>query len=120
MSDRRILIVDDNRDGAEGVCAMLKILGATVAVAYTGRTALDGLDRFGPDTMLVDLGLPDMDGCELARQIRASPVHQRMLLIALTGWGEDQDYRRTREAGFDHHLLKPADIHTLRGLLTRS
>ena len=118
ISGRRILIVDDHRDGAEATCAMLRILGATVRVAQTGRAALDCLDQFSPDTMLLDLGLPDMDGCAVARQVRATPAHARMLLIALTGWGDDQDYRRTREAGFDHHLLKPADFHTLRGLLT--
>lgn len=118
--DRRILVVDDNCDAAETLGALLEALGATVSVAHSGRSALEALDRFEPDTMLLDIGMPEMDGYELARQVKASPKHAGTLLIALTGWGQAQDYSLSRAAGFDHHLVKPPDIDKLRELLTRA
>jgi signal transduction histidine kinase/ActR/RegA family two-component response regulator len=118
--DRRILVVDDNRDAAETLGALLEALGATVSVVHSGRSALECLDRFGPDTMLLDIGMPEMDGYEVARRVRATPNHAHTLLIALTGWGQDQDYRRSRAAGFDHHLVKPPDIDKLREILTKT
>jgi CheY-like chemotaxis protein/two-component sensor histidine kinase len=116
---RRILVVDDNRDAAETLGALLEALGATVSVVHNGRSALDSLDQFGPDTMLLDLGMPEMDGYEVARHVRATPNHAHTLLIALTGWGQDQDHRQSQAAGFDHHLVKPPDMDLLRELLTR-
>jgi CheY-like chemotaxis protein len=117
--DRRILVVDDNRDAAETLGALLQALGATVAVVHSGRSALDSLDQFDPDTMLLDIGMPEMDGYEVAKQVRATANHANTLLIALTGWGQEQDYRQSRAAGFDHHMVKPPDIDKLRELLTR-
>ena len=116
---RRILVVDDNRDAAETLGALLEALGATVAIANSGRSALDTLDDFHPDTVLLDIGMPEMDGYEVARQMRVLPDHAGMLLIALTGWGQDEDMRQSRAAGFDHHLVKPPNMTTLRQLLTK-
>jgi signal transduction histidine kinase len=117
LPNRRVLIVDDNEDAADTMGALLEALGVTVSVAHSGREALDVLTRFEPDTMLVDIGMPEMDGYELARRIRAVSLRHRPLLIALTGWGQDDDYDRSRAAGFDHHLVKPPDIERLRDLL---
>jgi signal transduction histidine kinase/ActR/RegA family two-component response regulator len=115
---RRILVVDDNRDAAETLGALLEALGATVSVANSGGSALDALDRFRPDVMLLDIGMPEMDGYEVARRVRALPGHEKTTLIALTGWGQDQDYRYSQAAGFDYHMVKPPDIDKLRELLT--
>ena len=115
---RRILVVDDNADAAETLGALLSALGATVSVASGGGAALDRLDEFMPDTVLLDIGMPGMDGYEVARRIRAIPRHAGVLLIALTGWGQEHDQRRSRAAGCDHHLVKPPDIDRLRELLT--
>ncbi|HEX8031004.1 MAG TPA: ATP-binding protein [Vicinamibacterales bacterium] len=115
---RRILIVDDSRDGGESLAILLRVLGAEVALAHSGRAALDCVDSFKPDVVLLDIGMPGMDGYEVARRIRANPANQRISLIALTGWGQEEDRRRSVAAGFDHHLVKPADIEQLRQLLT--
>ena len=115
---RRILIVDDNRDAAETLGELLRALGATVSVAHSGSDALEKLRSFGPDSVLLDIGMPDMDGYEVARRIRATAEYSRILLIALTGWGQEHDQRRSRAAGFDHHVVKPPDIDRLRELLT--
>ena len=114
---RRVLLVDDNVDAAETLGMLLTALGATIAVAHSGRAALAALDTFDPDTVLLDIGMPEMDGYEVARTIRAQPRHADVLLIALTGWGQQDDQRRSRAAGFDHHLVKPPDIEKLRELL---
>jgi signal transduction histidine kinase len=117
LPGRRILVVDDNRDAAETLGTLLGALGATVEVANSGQTALETLDRFDPDTMLLDIGMPEMDGYEVARKVRSRPERANTLLIALTGWGQDQDFQQTRRAGFDHHLVKPPDIGKLRDIL---
>ncbi len=114
---RRILVVDDNRDAADTLGALLETLGATTAVVNSGNEALAALPRFQPDVVLLDIGMPEMDGYEVARQIRSRGGSSQVLLIALTGWGQDQDYDRSRAAGFDHHLVKPPDIERLRELL---
>ena len=115
---RRILVVDDNRDAAETLGAFLSALGATVSVVHSGPAALEILDDFDPDAVLLDIGMPEMDGYEVSRRIRARTGHRGLLLIALTGWGQEQDQQRSRAAGFDHHLVKPPDIDKLRDLLT--
>jgi signal transduction histidine kinase len=115
---RRILVVDDNADAAETLGALLAGLGATVSVVNSGRAALDMLETFNPDTVLLDIGMPEMDGYEVSRRIRATGNHGDVMLIALTGWGQEHDHRRSRAAGFDHHLVKPPDIDKLRDLLT--
>jgi CheY-like chemotaxis protein/anti-sigma regulatory factor (Ser/Thr protein kinase) len=115
---RRILVVDDNCDAAESLGELLSALGATVCVVHRGREALDTLDSFAPDSVLLDIGMPDMDGYEVARKIRSTAEHGDVLLIALTGWGQEHDQRRALAAGFDHHVVKPPDIDKLRDLLT--
>ena len=115
---RRILIVDDNCDAADTLGALLKALGATVLVVRGGEEALEVLESFNPDAMLLDIGMPGMDGYEVSRRIRAMRDRRDLLLIALTGWGQEHDHRRSRAAGFDHHLVKPPDIDKLRDLLS--
>jgi two-component system, sensor histidine kinase len=115
---RRILIVDDNHDAAETLGALLGALGAVVAVVHSGRAALDEIDSFNPDAVLLDIGMPEMDGYEVCRRIRATAGHADVLLIAVTGWGQERDRRRSLDAGFDHHMVKPPDIDALHRLLT--
>jgi signal transduction histidine kinase/CheY-like chemotaxis protein len=115
--DRRILIVDDNRDAADTLGELLRTLGATITVAHSGRAALDVLDSFEPEAVLLDIGMPEMDGYEVARHIRSTAAHRDLLLIALTGWGQDHDQQRSRDAGFDHLVVKPPDVDKLRELL---
>jgi signal transduction histidine kinase len=114
---RRVLVVDDNRDAADTLSTLLRALGVTVASAYSGRAALDAVATFAPDIVLLDIGMPDMDGYETSRRIRAQFAND-VLLVALTGWGQDEDLRQSRAAGFDHHLVKPPDIERLRVILS--
>jgi signal transduction histidine kinase len=114
---RKVLVVDDNRDAADSLGALLDALGATVAVVHSGRAALETFETFAPDAVLLDLAMPGMDGYEVARRIRESGANADTLLIALTGWGQEHDMRRSRSAGFDHHLVKPPDIDKLRELM---
>jgi CheY-like chemotaxis protein len=114
---QRILVVDDNRDAANSLGALLEMLGADVRVVHDGEAALDAFDAFRPRVTLLDIGMPGMDGYEVARRIRARPDAQHAALIALTGWGQEQDRRRTAEAGFDCHLTKPVDINTVAAAL---
>ena len=115
---RRILIIDDNQDASDTLGTLLEALGATVRVAHSGREALEMLEEFGPDSVLLDIGMPDMDGYEVARRIRANPRHAEVLLIALTGWGQESDQRQAQSAGFDHHIVKPLSLEKLRDLLS--
>ena len=115
---RRILIVDDNRDAADTLGALLTALGATVSVAYGGAAAFDALTSFDADAVLLDIGMPEIDGYEVARRLRAIPAHRDLLIIALTGWGQEHDHERSRAAGFDHHVVKPPDLDRLRELLS--
>jgi two-component system, sensor histidine kinase len=117
LPSRRILIVDDSRDGGESLAILLRVLGAEVALAHNGRDALEYVATFRPEVVLLDIGMPGMDGYEVARRIRANHANRDIQLIALTGWGQDEDRRRSVAAGFDHHLVKPADIDQLRQLL---
>jgi signal transduction histidine kinase len=116
LPPRRILVVDDNRDAADTLAALLGRLGATVAVAYGGAEALERTSTFAPEVVLLDIGMPEVDGYEVARRIRAAGATD-VLLVALTGWGQDQDVRQSHAAGFDHHLVKPPDIERLRAIL---
>ena len=115
---RRILVVDDNRDAGETLGALLSELGATVSVVDNGASAMEMLDTFNPDAALVDIGMPGMDGYEVSRRIRATSEHRGIMLIALTGWGQEDDQQRSRNAGFDHHLVKPPSMKKLRALMT--
>ncbi len=114
---RRILAVDDNKDAADSMAMLLKHLGADVHIAYDGSSALEAMRIFRPSVALVDLGMPGMDGYELARRVRENPESRGVMLIALTGWGQEDDRRRSKEAGFDHHLVKPIDLGALQTLL---
>jgi len=114
---QRILVVDDNRDAAESLAALLDLLGAQTAIAFGGMEALRAAEDFGPTLGILDIGMPGMDGCELARRLRAHPRHRHMGLIALTGWGQPGDRARIAQAGFDHHLLKPVNEDALSAAL---
>jgi CheY-like chemotaxis protein len=115
---RRILVVDDNRDSADSLSDLLRVKGHVVCTAYDGWAALQEAKSFCPDVALLDLGMPGMDGCELARLIRQQPGLEQVVLAALTGWGQPEDRRRTAEAGFNHHLVKPPEISVLDALLS--
>lgn len=114
---RRVLVVDDNEDAASTLGDFLKSLGADVRVANSGAAALEIAEKFYPETVLLDIGMPDMDGYEVARRMRAMPPCAKTTLIALTGWGQDQDRRQSRAAGFDHHIVKPPDLARLIKLI---
>lgn len=114
---RRILIVDDNRDAADSLGVLLTLLGTETRTAYDGRTALEALDEFRPSVILLDLGMPGMDGCEVARRTRQHPYGRHATLVALTGWSQERDRHESHEAGIDHHLVKPVDLDELRLLL---
>jgi len=113
----RILIVDDNKDAAKMLSMVVKMLGNEVDTAHDGLEAIEVAARFRPDVVLMDLGMPKMNGYEAAAHIRKQPWGKDILLVALTGWGQDDDKRRTKEAGFDHHLVKPAEPAALQTLL---
>jgi CheY-like chemotaxis protein len=114
---RRVLVVDDNRDSADSMTELLRILGCEVSTAYDGEQALQLIAASRPDAVLLDLGMPGLSGYEVARQVRERGGGEPILLIALTGWGQEEDRRRTREAGFDHHLVKPVELTALRAML---
>ena len=117
LASRRVLIVDDNRDAAESLATLLSLLGAETRAAFSGPEALNVIPTFRPAVVLLDIGMPNMDGLEVARRIRQIPEFQNLTLIALTGWGQEDDRNRSRSAGFDHHLIKPADVNALQTLL---
>jgi two-component system CheB/CheR fusion protein len=116
-TSQRLLVVDDNRDAADSLAMLLRKRGAEVLVAHDGASALETARARRPTAVLLDLGMPDMDGYEVARKLRAEPTAQQTLLVALTGWGQPDVQSRCREAGFDHHLVKPVRIETLEALL---
>jgi CheY-like chemotaxis protein len=115
---RRILVVDDNHDAADTLATLLRLDGAVVDVAYDGPAALAAIDAFRPRAVVLDLGMPGMSGYDVARAVRDRQDLDNLKLIALTGWGQDADRRMTAEAGFDHHLTKPADIDTVQAVLS--
>jgi signal transduction histidine kinase/CheY-like chemotaxis protein len=117
---RRILLVDDNVDAAESLRLILELEGHEVRVAHDGATALRAAADFPPEIVLLDIGLPRMDGCEVARRLRERPEMAKALLIAVTGYGQDEDRRRCREAGFNAHLVKPVDLDALRASLVHT
>ena len=114
---RRILVIEDNADARESLAALLRLSGHEVSTAHG---ALEGIEQaFGsaPEVMLVDIGLPDLDGYELARRLRRNPALRRTRLVALTGYGTQEDRRRALAAGFDEHLAKPVELEALEALL---
>ena len=114
---RRVLVVDDNQDAADTLALLLGMSGHEVRTAHDGAMAVQLASAFRPDVILMDLGMPKMDGYEAARRIRATPHGAEPFLVALTGWGDDADRRRTREAGFDRHVVKPVDPDELERLV---
>ncbi|WP_081672289.1 ATP-binding response regulator [Lysobacter sp. HA18] len=113
----RVLVVDDNVDAAESMGMVLELLGLEHRVVFDGQSAIDSMAEFHPDVVLLDIGMPGMDGCEVAQRIRAQREFDDVQLVALTGWSQTQDRERTRAAGIDHHLSKPVDIGALQALL---
>lgn len=119
LQHRRILVVDDNTDAADTLAVLVELLGAEVHVARDGPAALVETESFHPHAVLLDIGMPGMNGYEVARRIRRMPGLETVRLIALTGWGEEEDRRLAQDSGFDHHLVKPVDVATLSTLLSR-
>jgi CheY-like chemotaxis protein len=113
----RVLLVDDNVDFASSMAALLQNAGHEVRLAHDAASALCVAEAFEPDFGFFDIGLPGMSGFELARQFRRLPFASRSVLVAVTGWGQEKDRELAREAGFDHHLVKPVDFTAIESLL---
>ena len=117
---RRVLIVDDNIDAAEIMAVLLESLGHKVQTAHDGITGFEAARTFRPDVVLLDVGLPHMNGYEVARCLRRQPETAKVFLVALTGYGQEEDRRRSKEAGFDVHVLKPLGMDVLKSILAQS
>ncbi len=117
MNPRRILIVDDNEDSAMTLAMLFEITGDETQTAYDGLKSVEAAETFRPDIVLLDIGLPGLSGYEVARKIREQPWGEAMVLVALTGWGQPEDRQKSKEAGFDGHMVKPVDHETLLKLL---
>jgi len=113
----RVLVVDDNADSVAMLTMLLEMKGHVTAMAQSGPEALEKAETFRPDVVVLDIGLPGMDGYEVAGRLRQRFGGQGMTLVALTGWGSDEDRQRTREAGFHHHFTKPVDPEALQRVL---
>ena len=116
---RRILVADDNADALETLATVLRLRGHEVYSAPNGALALETAVRHMPEVALLDIGMPLLDGYEVARRIREQEWGKAVTLVALTGWGQESDRRRSQEAGFDTHLVKPLDLEKLTALLAR-
>jgi CheY-like chemotaxis protein len=116
----RVLVVDDNADAAQMLAALLEVQGHAVSVEYDARGALARAQDEHPDVLLLDIGLPDMDGYELARRLRAQPENAGATLVALSGYGQNQDRKEAQQAGFDHYLVKPADLNEVNEVLAQA
>ncbi len=114
----RVLIIEDSRDTAESLGMLLELLGYETRLALTGTAGVELATAWSPDVVLCDIGLPGLDGYRVAAALRQHPTTAQVHLIAVTGYGRDEDRRRSREAGFDHHLTKPVDYDDLKPLLT--
>ena len=119
-ASRRILVVDDNRDAADSLGMLLRMMGNEVQTAYDGLDAVGAAAAFQPDMVLLDIGLPKLSGYEVACRIRGQDGGANVLLVALTGWGQEEDLRRSKQAGFDHHMTKPVDFNALKKLLAET
>jgi signal transduction histidine kinase/ActR/RegA family two-component response regulator len=113
----RVVVVDDNYDNADTMSTLLRMLGNEVRVFNSGEEALERIAQAPPDVVLLDIGMPKMNGYEVAKRIRSQPGGQDIMLVAITGWGQEIDRVRSRAAGFDHHLVKPVDFDQLQRLL---
>lgn len=117
MSKHRVLVVDDYPDAAEISCTLIEMMGHECRTAVSGAQALDEARSFQPDIAILDIGLPDLSGYELARALRSDAAGRPLYLAAMTGWGQPEDRARAFAAGFDTHVLKPADAQKLREIL---
>jgi CheY-like chemotaxis protein len=113
----RVLVVEDNRDAADSLRLLLALYGHEVAVAHSGHDGVRAAERCRPDVVLCDIGLPGLDGYAVARRLRGNPATVQARLIAVTAYGQDEDRRRSHEAGFERHLVKPVDPDDLRRAL---
>ena len=114
----RVLVVDDNEDAANSLATLLEVMGYEVRIAYDGPEGIEAADDFEPAVALLDIGLPKLSGYDIARHVR-DMRGEKVLLVAITGWGQEDDKRRAREAGFDHHFTKPADFEALLTLIDK-
>ena len=118
VARHRILVVDDNRDAAISLAMILNKMGNETQTAHDGHEAVDVAAAFKPDVILLDIGMPKLNGYDACRRIREQPWGREPFIVALTGWGQEEDRRRSREAGFDRHMVKPVDPADLVKLLT--
>ena len=117
MPKHRILVVDDNQDAAESLATVLQLDGHQTHVVYDGSTSFEAVESFNPNVVVLDIGLPGIDGYEVCRRMRRMPGHEKMLLIAMTGYGTAKNIETAKLAGFDHHMTKPADLQQLAAYL---
>jgi CheY-like chemotaxis protein len=115
---RRFLVVDDNRDSAESIATLLQLSGHRTFVVHDGLAAVEAAEHLRPDVVLLDVGLPKLSGIDACRRMRSHAWGKNLVIVALTGWGQESDRRNTREAGFDAHLVKPVDYGALLQLLS--
>jgi PAS domain S-box-containing protein len=120
LAQQRVLVADDNRDAADSLALLLQLVGQEVRTAYDGPSAVAAANEFRPALVLLDIGMPGLDGYEVARRLRGDPTLAGMRIVALTGWGQTADRRRSADAGFDQHLTKPVDFDALQRLLART
>ena len=113
---RRILVADDNRDSAKSLCTLLRTLGHEVHTAYDGAEAVALAAECKPDVAILDIGMPRLNGYDAARRIREDRGHEGITLIALSGWGQEEDRKRSADAGFDHHMTKPVALDAVQRL----
>jgi CheY-like chemotaxis protein len=116
---RRVLVVDDNQDAADSLAMLLGVRGEEVRIAYDGAKALEVERDFKPDVVLLDIGLPAISGYDVAERIR-DKRGDKVLIVAITGWGQEKDLRRAEDAGIDHHFTKPVDFEALVALIERA
>src|SRR5215475_2822776 len=119
LPPRRILVVDDNEDTVQSMATLLELSGNRVECARDGKAALEAIDRFGPQIVLLDIGLPKMNGYQVCRAIRRNHSIHQPVVIALTGWGQKKDREESKQAGFDYHLVKPVPFQVLLELMTK-
>lgn len=118
MRALRVLVIDDNRDSAKTLSELLDVLGNETRTAFDGEAGVEAAQAFRPELILLDIGMPKLNGYDAARRIRAQPWGRSMVLVALTGWGQEEDRSKSREAGFNHHLVKPVDFDELMQILS--
>jgi CheY-like chemotaxis protein len=117
---RRVLVADDNKDAADSLAILLRMEGYDVAVVYDGGQAVAAIDSFRPEVAVLDIGMPELDGYEVANRIRQGPAAESISLIAVTGWGQALDKARASAAGFNHHFTKPVELEQLAATLCSS